>query len=72
MNARIACLGFILVVAGCSPVTLGAHAIQPSGAVDTQNLWIYLSTTDAEQNGVYRCYDQGGLPVCKKARMMEK
>ncbi len=55
-----------------SPVTLGAHAIQPSGAVDTQNLWIYLSTTDADQNGVYRCYDQGGLPVCKKAKMMEK
>lgn len=72
MIARIVCFARSLLAASCTPVTLGAHAIQPSGAVDTQNLWIYLSTTDAEQNGVYRCYDQGGLPVCKKAKMVER
>ena len=56
--------------AGCSPVTLGAHAILPSQAVDTQNAWIYLHTNDKEKDGIYRCYDTGGEPVCKQARLV--
>ena len=58
------------VVSGCAPVTLGAQAIQPSQAIDTKEVWIYLRTTDQDQNGVWRCYDSGGKPSCVKAKMV--
>lgn len=55
----------------CAPITVGAHAIQPPNAVDTPNVWVYLQTTDPDRNGIYRCFDRNGVPVCKKAAMME-
>lgn len=62
------CIAFAFT-AGCAPITLGAHAIQPSNAVDTHNVWIYLQTNDAKRTGVYRCYDNGQKPVCVQATM---
>ena len=66
--AGVALVG-LAALGGCSPVTLGAHAIQPSQAVDTREAWIYLQTNDATTNGIYRCYDNATNPVCKKAKL---
>lgn len=74
MLTRVACGLALLVLAvngaACAPVTLGAHSIQPSPSADATDVWIYLQTSDADQNGIYRCYDADGKPVCKKARMV--
>ena len=61
-----------ILTAGCSPITLGARAIQPSQAVDTHEAWIYLQTNDAKKDGVYRCYDNDRKPQCLKAELVTK
>ena len=73
MNAnrtrRLLSIG-MLALGACSPVTLGARAIQPSGAVDTPSVWIYLQTNDGHANGIYRCYEVAGhRPLCRQADM---
>jgi hypothetical protein len=62
-------LSLALTFAGCATNVIGARAIQPSNAVDTPDVWIYMQTNDAEKDGVYRCYDNGRNPVCERARM---
>ena len=65
------CAPLLSSLYGCAPpVTLGAHALQPSQAVDTKDVWIYLNTSEHEVNGVWRCYDSGGKPVCMRAKMV--
>lgn len=55
------------VLAGCAHVTKSVVAIQPPNAVDTPKVWVNIITDDDTLNGVYRCSDEGGQPVCKKA-----
>jgi hypothetical protein len=61
-----------LGVLGCAPRISGANAIQPSQPGDTNSVWIYLRTDDADVDGVYRCYDGEQKPVCKRAALITK
>lgn len=58
------------LVAGCAPRVHGATAIQPSQPGDTPAVWIYLQTSDKDEDGVYRCYDADQKPICKRARLV--
>lgn len=59
-----------LLGASCAPpLTLGARAIQPSQAVDTPAVWVWIESEDRQENGVYRCVDDGGKPVCRRAAL---
>lgn len=67
----IALLG-LWSLAGCAPKISGANAIQPSQPGDTKEVWVYVHTDDAGLDGVYRCYDGDGKPVCKRASLVTK
>jgi hypothetical protein len=56
--------------AGCAPRVVGATAIQPAVATDTPHVWIYLRTDDDTKDGVYRCSEADGKPVCKRAKIL--
>ena len=67
--------GFLAIglsgLAACAPRVHGATAVQPTQPGDTNNVWIYLQTDDADADGVYRCYDAEQKPVCKRAKLTQ-
>lgn len=61
-------LGIGGISSGCAPALLGANHVGD----DKPATWVFIHTDDKNENGVFRCVDTNGVPVCTKANMRTK
>lgn len=72
MNRSLALVALMLLAMSSCTLVREVHAIQPSYAVDTPNVWVAITTNKEKLNGVYRCSDGGmGTPVCRRAALVQ-
>lgn len=67
MKTTLLMLGLMNLV-GCAPHVASVTAINPGA--DMPVFWAHIQTDDANKDGVYRCYDADGKPVCKRAKII--
>ena len=50
---------------GCQTIQRGA--VQVGGAEDST--WVFVQTDNTAVTGIFRCHDEGGRPICVKAKV---